>query len=154
MSAKEQRMGKQTVVALCFFLCLTAAASEPKPLPDVQGHDKSNGLMPEAYGGIVANQTITVAGDNFYQFFMMAWREKEMSERYAISIHERPSARLGSQVWIEYRQRRVFQTFLPPARSAIKPVSQQAADITYQNVVDADVQRMLFRDDDLGPDEI
>jgi curli production assembly/transport component CsgE len=31
-----------------------------------------------------------------------------LSERYIVSIHERPSARYGSLIWVEYEQRRVF----------------------------------------------
>ena len=108
----------------------------------------------ELYGGIVANQTITVAGQDFYQYFVTSWRDREMSERYAISVHERPSARWGNQVWVEYAQKRIFQAVLPSSRSNIKALSEQAVEVTYQKVVDAEVDRLLFRDSDIGPDEI
>lgn len=104
--------------------------------------------------GIVTNQAVTVAGQDFYQYFSSAWREKEGSDKYTIAIHERPSARWGSEVWIEYAQRRVFRTILPPARAAIKPIAERSADAAYQAVLQADTQRQLANDADLGRDEI
>lgn len=109
---------------------------------------------PEPYGGVVVNQSVTVAGHDFYQHFALAWRENPMSERFAVSVHEQPSARWGSRVWIEFRQRRIFQANLPPGRAAIKSISLQAVEIAQQRVMDAEVDRLLFRDVDLAADEI
>ena len=111
-------------------------------------------LQKEIYGGVIVNQTVTVAGQDFYQHFVALWRDKPNSERYAVSVHERPSARWGSQVWVEYAQQRVFQAALPSMRASVQAVSEQAVDLAYQNVMDADVQRLLFRDRDIGPDEM
>jgi len=110
--------------------------------------------LKETYGGIVLNQTVTVGGQEFYRHFIAVWRDKPMTEQYAISIHERPSARFGSQVWVEYAQRRMFQAALPVARTAIAPLSERAAETAYQAVVDINLQRMLFQSNDLGRDEI
>lgn len=111
-------------------------------------------VQQEAYGGLVANQTVTVAGQDFFQSFTSAWRERDLSERYAISIGEKPSARWGSQIWIEYAQRRIFQASLPTGRAGIKELSEQAVEVAYQRITDAEVERLLFRDIDLGPDEM
>jgi curli production assembly/transport component CsgE len=108
----------------------------------------------ETYGGVVVNQTITVAGQNFYQCFVAFWRDKVMSDRYAISIHERPSARWGTQVWVEYAQKRVFQALLPSSIANIKALSEQAAEVAQQKVIDVEVDRLLFREAEFGPDEI
>lgn len=108
----------------------------------------------EPYGGIVVNQTITVIGQSFYDYFVAAWREFPLTDRYAISIHEWPSARWGSRIRVEYAQRPVYQAFLHPARANIKATATQAAEITYRNTVDTEVQRLFFRDPDLGVDEI
>jgi curli production assembly/transport component CsgE len=102
----------------------------------------------------VADQTVTVAGQDFYQQFVVAWRERDIAERYAISVHERPSARWGSQVWIEYAQRRIFQAALPAGRTGIRQLGEQAAEFAFQKVTDAEVERLLFRDADVGVDEI
>jgi curli production assembly/transport component CsgE len=111
-------------------------------------------VLQELYAGVVVDQTVTVVGHDFYQEFVALWREKDMSSRYAIAVIERPSARWGSQIWIEYAHRRVFQIFLPAARANVRAASAEAADAAFQNVVDAEVQRLLFRDPDLGADEI
>lgn len=106
------------------------------------------------YGGLVTNQTITVAGQDFYQHFVAAWQELAVSERFAISIHERPSARWGSQVWIEFGQRRILQFALPAGRSGIRAISEQAVAVVQQRIIDAEVERALFRNADMGADEI
>lgn len=116
--------------------------------------DPNGRVLQELYAGVVVDQTITVAGREFYQHFASLWREKPMSERYAVSVHERPSARWGTQLWVEYAQRRVFQIFLPAVRANVKAASQEAVETAFQNVVDTEVQRLLFRDADLGMDEI
>lgn len=104
-------------------------------------------------GGVITNQAITVAGQDFYHYFVAAWRDKEGSERYTIGVRERPSARFGTEVWVEYRQRRVFRTYLPPARAAIRPISENAAEMAYQLIRETDFQNQLIRDADLGRDE-
>jgi curli production assembly/transport component CsgE len=103
--------------------------------------------------GIVTNRVITVAGREFFEHFMVAWRDKPDSERYALAIHERPSARLGSQVRIEFAQRPVFQVRLPPSRAALKALGENAAELTYQAVLAADAERVLIDDVDLARDE-
>jgi curli production assembly/transport component CsgE len=108
----------------------------------------------DPYAGLVANQTVTVAGQEFCAWFMTFWRDQDISDRYALSVHERPSARWGSQVWIVLGQRRIFQATLPPSRAALKAVGEQAAEAAYRNVVEAEAQRLLFSDADIGRDEL
>ncbi|WP_198399068.1 CsgE family curli-type amyloid fiber assembly protein [Caballeronia hypogeia] len=105
-------------------------------------------------GGVVTTDTVTLAGQDFYTWFAQAWGTIPLSERYNVSVHERPSARYGSLVWVEYNQRRVFQAFLPIARSNVKPVAEGAAQIAFQNVMQADLTRLLFRDADMATDEL
>ena len=111
-------------------------------------------VLQDLYAGVVVNQTITMVGQDFYQNFVAAWRDKPLSERYTLSVYERPSARLGSQIWVEYANRRVFQTFLPPTRARTKEAGLDPVEAAYQNIVDADVVNLFFRDPDLGPDEL
>lgn len=108
----------------------------------------------DQYAGMVTNQTVTVAGQDFYRYFVFEWHERGMDERFAIAIRERPSARWGTQISIEFAQRRIFQAQLPTSRAGIKALSERAAEIAQQKVADAEVERLLFRDADIGPDEI
>ena len=132
------------------------AAQRPAAAQDnARAGEALNGrVLQDLYAGVVVDQTVTVAGHDFYQEFVASWREKDMSSRYTIAVVERPSARWGSQLWIEYAHRRVYQIFLPAPRTNARAVSAEAAEAAYQNVVDAEVQRLLFREADLGSDEI
>ncbi|WP_158904562.1 CsgE family curli-type amyloid fiber assembly protein [Burkholderia sp. L27(2015)] len=109
--------------------------------------------LDEMLGGIVTNQTMTLVGEDFYTSFAQAWRDMPLGDRYVVSIHERPSARWGSLIWVEFEQRRVFDTFLPAARANVASVAVRAASTAYQNVVQADIARLLFHDVDLAGDE-
>ena len=122
--------------------------------PDNKQGDLNRPIHQDAYDGVVVNQTVTLVGHDFYRAFVAAWRDKPLSERYAVTVGERPSVKLGSQVWVEFNRRRVYQSFLPPARARVRGVGEQAAEIAYQNVVQSEAQRLLFRDPDLGADEI
>lgn len=109
---------------------------------------------PDLLGGVVVNQTVTVAGQEFFQHFVAAWRERELAERYAISIAERPSARHGSQIRIEFGQRRILQLQLSAGRASLQALGERAAELAFQRVADAELERLLLRDLDLAADEI
>lgn len=109
---------------------------------------------PDPYVGVVSDSTVTFIGQEFYRAFMAVWREQPYAERYSLAIIERPSARLGSMVWIEYANRRIYSTILSPGRrDAVRQSGAEAARIAYRNAVDADAERLLFRDPDLARDE-
>jgi curli production assembly/transport component CsgE len=128
--------------------CSCASAATPdQPAPSLAGP-----TVQADSDGIVTNQAITVAGHEFFNYFIAAWRDKPDSDRYTLSIRERPSARLGSQVRIEFDRRPVYQARLPPSRAALKPLGEEAAEAAYQAVL-ADVQRVLVDDVDLARDE-
>lgn len=103
--------------------------------------------------GIVTSQTVTVAGHEFSNHFIAAWRDKPGSERYTLALRERPSARWGSLVWVEFGQQRVLQLQLPPARAGLEALAVNAAENAYQAIVDLEHQRRLAGDADLAPDE-
>lgn len=141
--------------AALFTLGWIAAYSATAPLDSDLLQDKpEKSILDDPLGGIVVNRTVTVLGNDFYQYFARAWREKDGDNRYSISVHERPSARWGSEIWVQYRQQQVFHMFLSPARQAAKEISQQAAEIVYENVVNSDIQRMLVQSQDLGEEEL
>lgn len=113
-----------------------------KPLPE------------DRLGGTVTTDAVTLAGRDFFTYFSRAWTEIPLSERYVVAIHERPSGRYGSLIWVEYQQKRVFQTFLPIARSNVRGVAESAANLAFQTVIQDDLSNLLFPDVDLAKDEI
>lgn len=144
-------------------LCLVPAyANENSPAPDAVvapkldafNSPKRKSPFDEPLGGVVVNRTVTVLGQDFYQNFTAIWRQKDISNKFSISIHERPSARFGSEIWVLFRQKRMFHTFLPPARAATKRISAQAVELVYQNIADSEVERIMVKSPDLGPEEM
>jgi curli production assembly/transport component CsgE len=126
--------------------------SEQTPkLPDPDASAKR--LLTDPLGGMVINHTVTVLGNDFYQYFANAWNEIDPDHKYTISIYERPTARWGSEVWVQFRNSRMFRTFLSPARQAAKSVSEQAAQITFKNIENSELQRLMFHSKDLGAEE-
>lgn len=104
--------------------------------------------------GVVINQTMTVAGQNFYQHFMNAWRDKEGSERHTLVLRERPSARWGSEIGIEFGQSLIFRTRLSTSRAALKQMGEDAAEASYQNLLQVEARRQIGGDSDIANDEL
>ncbi|MEO7494082.1 MAG: CsgE family curli-type amyloid fiber assembly protein [Massilia sp.] len=99
---------RSILVSLLSIVCAFPARAEPE-----------QAAMPETHIealGIVTNQAVTVAGHEFCNHFIAEWRDKPGSERYTLAIRERPSARWGSLIWVDFGQQRLLQLQLPPAR--------------------------------------
>lgn len=111
-------------------------------------------IFRDPLGGVVVNRTVTVLGKDFYQYFSTRWRQHDEAARYAISIHERPTARFGSEIWVQYRQQRMFHAFLPPARAATRPISEAAVEQVLRNISQRELERLTTRNPDLGPEEL
>lgn len=145
------------ISALVLFLACSSVQAQ-NALSDIAKAVEENRKKQNENGnlltGIVVNRTITVLGWDFFHYFAASWRESPASEHYSVSIHERPTAIRGSEIWIEYNHQRVFQTYLSPARSAVKDVSAAAVQIVYQNVEAIDINRLLVHDKDLGSEEL
>lgn len=142
-----------TCVAILALLLGGEARADATSDPGLRAQDLNGRSVEEAYGGVVVGQTVTVTGQDFYQYFVARWRDQPSSERYTISVHERPSARLGNLVWVEYERMRLFQAILPVSRSQIRQVSEQAAEITWQRLIEFELERKLYNDADLAKDE-
>jgi len=141
--------------ALFFTLGWIAAYAAASNLDDdlLKTHSEKS-VLDDPLSGIVLNRTVTVLGNDFYQFFARAWREMDGDQRYSISVHERPTTKFGSEIWVQYRQERIFHMFLSPARQAAKDISLQAAKVVYETVVNSEIQRMLVQSQDLGKEEL
>ena len=141
---------------LASILALSLATSLPLTWPGTASAADELAVKPAAQvegWGIVTSQAVTVAGHEFSNHFIAAWRDKPGSERYSLSIRERATARWGSQVWIEFGQQRVVQLQLPPARAGLQALAAGAADSAYDAILDLERQRQLLSDADLATDE-
>jgi len=137
---------------LALILALSLPLTWPAPASAADEPTTAPAAQVESWG-IVTSQAVTVAGHEFGNHFIAAWRDKPGSERYSLSIRERATARWGSQVWIEFGQQRVLQLQLPPARAGLQALAASAADSAYDAILDIERQRQLLSDADLASDE-
>lgn len=110
-------------------------------------------LFADPLAGMIINRTVTVQGHDFYRFFATIWRAKGLDTHYTIAIYERPTARWGSEIWVEYRRQEMFHTFLPPARSQTRAISEYAVNLVFENLMDSEFERLLIHNPDLAPEE-
>lgn len=143
-------------IALAALPLLTPALGAEGNGQGVNGQSvrRESGTLQDISAGVVTNQTVTFIGQRFFREFAALWYDKSRADRYSLAIFERPSARWGSLIWVEYANRRVFQTFVSPGRMDLQVLSQRAVELAYQNVVSADLQKQLLKEPDVGPDEI
>lgn len=132
----------------------TQNAPQAVPTPD-RGNIDSGQINSDPLGGIVINRTITVLGWDFYKSFSEIWQSLYPDSKFTLTVTERPTAQFGSEIWVSYRDTRIFHTFLSPARSGVREASRQAVNIAHQNVITIEQARKLIKsDDDLGPEEM
>lgn len=136
----------QVIVILCLCCTSVMAAQNVGTSAGKQTADRIDGL--------VLDQTVTLAGHEFYLAFVSAWREQAAGARYNIVVRERPSARLGNQVWVEYRFQRVYQGVVRVGkRSASEAMSAGAAQTVSLKIAELEAEAM-FRVPDMASDEI
>jgi hypothetical protein len=96
----------QWIAAIAF---VTAAASA-----QAGGEALGGKYLQEQFSGTVTDQTVTVAGQEFYKNFCASWHDQPLNELFALAIRELPSARRGNQILVDYAGRTIFQAALPP----------------------------------------
>jgi curli production assembly/transport component CsgE len=105
--------------------------------------------------GFIVDRTVTNFGAEFFRQFSAAWREDAKTAAVDVTIIERPSARFGSQIFIEQNNRAIARVFLYAGRSAaITPLAIEAARYVGAVVTNNEVQAMLANDPDLGREEL
>lgn len=105
-------------------------------------------------GGLVLNSTVTVLGHEFFSAYADAWRELDSAQRYSVTIYEVPTARFGSTIRIQAKGRTVYQAMLRPNRQAAREVAQSVAGDIFHSLIRAEAEEALFRDPDLGREEL
>jgi curli production assembly/transport component CsgE len=109
-------------------------------------------LEENAFAGIVADQTMTQTGKRFAEGFTAVWRGLADTAEHNVAIHERPSARWGSLIWVEQDFRRVYQVFIYPGRANPRAYGESAALWAQRRIADIDAEKALFSDPDVAKD--
>jgi curli production assembly/transport component CsgE len=105
--------------------------------------------------GFIVDRTITNFGAQFVREYAQAWRAEENTAGIDLTIVEKPSARWGSTILIEYNSHALARIFLQAGRSAaIKPLAENAVHYVAGKVADNSLLGLLTLDPDLGKDEL
>ncbi|KXS38246.1 MAG: curli production assembly/transport component CsgE [Halomonadaceae bacterium T82-2] len=108
---------------------------------------------PSPLNGLVVDRTITMVGKTFYQQFSQRRLDSVVLNNTNLVIHERPSARWGSLVWVAEGNRILYRATLPPRLSDIDQYAQAAVEQVEDLVLRRKVMQALDRNGDLADDE-
>ena len=108
----------------------------------------------EEVSGIILDRTVTFIGHNFYGHFSDYWRLKFTTNKDVLIIYERPSARWGSLIWVEYHSKKLSKLFVSPRKSSDKDIAQKFADEVNKKLVKMKVAELFTDTFDMDKDEI
>ncbi|WP_445005236.1 CsgE family curli-type amyloid fiber assembly protein [Halomonas mongoliensis] len=104
--------------------------------------------------GVIVDRTITMTGKTFYRQFSQLSLERAIIGNANLAIHERPSARWGSQIWITQGNRILFEATMPPRLSDIDDYVEFAIDQVEELIIRQTLIEALDSDPDLAEEEI
>ncbi len=104
--------------------------------------------------GVVTDRTITNLGRRFFNAFFDAWMDEPDREGVSLSVIEKPSARWGSLIIVEYRHEEIFKSFIQPGKQDIEALGRQAAREAAKRVAAERIERVLMINPDLAADEL
>jgi curli production assembly/transport component CsgE len=139
-----------------YLLAASIASAQSTDEPIDSGVLSERGLADvERTGGFIVDRTVTNFGAEFFRRFSAAWRDQRDVDGIDVTIVERPSARFGSQIYIEHNNRPIARLFLYAGRSAtIEPLAIEAARYVGRQLSDGALIGAIFADPDLARDEI
>lgn len=103
--------------------------------------------------GFIVDDCISHIGHDFYRYFSERLRDSSRLD-FNLVVRERPSARWGSLIWVEFQQRVVYREFLAPNTAELKAVAYAAADRVVQTVVRQRLEMLLQDTTDIERDEL
>jgi len=116
-------------------------------------HTPARAAMEDEMAGFIVDNTISHIGHDFYNAF--SDRLRATSElNFNLVVRERPDARWGSLVTVEYEREVVYRRFLAPNTTQLTIEANAAADLVRQQIVQRKLQRLLQDTTDLERDEL
>ncbi|WDY60111.1 curli production assembly/transport protein CsgE [Pseudomonas sp. PSKL.D1] len=103
--------------------------------------------------GFIVDNTISHIGHSFYNDFTDRLRATSRLD-FNLVVRERPDARWGSLVTVEYEREVLYRRFLPPNVTELKEEAVTAADSVKQQIIQRKLQRLLQDTTDLERDEL
>ncbi len=103
--------------------------------------------------GLIIDNAITRFGHDFHRYLSYQLQDSNALKADLV-VRERPSARWGSLVWVEYGTRTVYRRFLQPNVAEIEPIAEQAAQLILEEIERSKLQNLLQDTFDLERDEL
>lgn len=103
--------------------------------------------------GFIVDNSISNIGHEFYRFFTERLSDTSRLD-FNLVVSERPSARWGSLVWVEYERGIVYRRFLPPNTAELKSTAYEAADFVKEEITRRKIENLLQDTIDLDKDEL
>lgn len=107
----------------------------------------------ELIQGLLVDNTISRFGHDFYRHFSDRLTDTTDLD-FNLVVRERPSARWGSLVWVEYEQRLLYRQFIPPNNSELKDAAYAAADQVHEGITRRRLENLLQDTFDMEKDEL
>ncbi|MBC8649920.1 curli production assembly protein CsgE [Pseudomonas sp. MTM4] len=103
--------------------------------------------------GLIIDNTISRFGHDFHRYLSFQLQDAEELENDLV-VRERPSARWGSLVWVEYGPRTVYRRFLQPNMTEIEAIAEDAARVILEDISRSKLQNLLQDTFDMDRDEL
>ena len=103
--------------------------------------------------GLLINETRTFAGQEFFTAFATVWQAYDPDSRYTLVIFERPSARSGSQITVNYLGNVIYRRFISFNAKQAHHAGELASADAFRAVMTVELDRTAI-DPDLGTDEL
>ena len=140
---------------LCLWLISGALAANEgdanTPLESLQPEQESDRIE---IGGLVIDRTFTRFGQVFYHHFSRLREDEDPNARENITIHERPTARWGSLIWITHNRKVIFKTALSPGRNQQEQSAKLAWSQVRQTLEQQQIATLFMDTFDLEHDEL
>lgn len=136
---KSARTGKIRSLLMALLLMLLTAGS---------GNANEDDMM-----GFIVDNSISRVGHEFYRYFTERLRDTSKLD-FNLVVRERPSARWGSLVWVEYEGRTLYRNFLAPNTSQLQSVAHEAADLVREEITRQKLENLFQDTFDLERDEL
>ncbi len=103
--------------------------------------------------GLIIDNTISRFGHDFHRYLSFQLQDAAELENDLV-VRERPSARWGSLVWVEYGPRTVYRRFLQPNMTEIEAIAEDAARVILDDISRSKLQNLLQDTFDMDRDEL
>ncbi|MCW3148509.1 curli production assembly/transport protein CsgE [Stutzerimonas stutzeri] len=103
--------------------------------------------------GFITNGTISRSGQEFYLKFCERLNDTSRLD-FNLAVKERPSARWGILVWVEYENQTLYRRFLQPNVADMESTAYEAADFVLQEINRRKIEAFFQDNTDLAKDEL